>query len=113
MITLAHILVSLAPMLLAVVFPLIWVAQGRPLLVPFFWCLGLLVFWFAFFSLGIPLMCAAVSRELAHVVAADWMPDPRGIPLLALIGWFWAAIIVLVGRASFSLKRKYLETHGT
>jgi hypothetical protein len=90
---LAHILIALAPVLLAITLPFIWVARGRPMLTPFFWCWGLLVFWFTFFSLIIPLMCSAVSQELAHTVAADWVPDPRGIPLIAIIGWFWAAII--------------------
>jgi hypothetical protein len=66
----AQILVSFVPLLLAGALPFMRVARAGRIKGAFFMCWGLLVFWVAFFSLGIPLIVAGFSRELAHVSAA-------------------------------------------
>jgi len=73
-------------------------------------CWGLLVFWFAFFSLGIPLICGGISRDLARS-ASDWVPEGPGVVAAAFIGWFWAGIIVLLARATSWLRNKRAATH--
>ncbi len=113
MTTIAHITVGLAPVLLAAGFPFLRVARGGSMAGPFFACWGLLVFWFGFFSVGIPLLCGVFSRELARVVATDWVPEPPGVAGVAFFGWFWAAVTVLLARGTYSWRKRYAGTQNT
>src|SRR3974390_3452945 len=106
MTTIPHIIVGLAPLLLAAWLPVRRVARGGSMIGPFFACWGLLVFWFAVFSLGIPLICLGFSRELAHTISEKWVPEPTGLVPFMFLGWLPTAILVLLARGAWRLRNR-------
>jgi len=78
----AEIAVGVSPLFLAGVIPCVQVTRGRRAGGPFLLCWALLVFWFAFYSLGVPLIVAGFDWDLARKVS-HLMPD--GLAVMAMI----------------------------
>lgn len=93
--TTARILVELAPMFLAVVLPFLRVLRGSRPDRSFLLCWGLIVFWFAVFSLVVPMMVCIFDKDLGHIVF-DWVPDIPIIVGMTFFGWFYAGATVLL-----------------
>lgn len=108
----AQIFVAFAPVLLAGAIPFIRVVRSGSAWRAFFLCRGFLVFWVAFFSLGIPLICSGISRELAHGVSS-WVPEGSAIVAIAFFGWFYAGITVLAAGIISGFRRNQANAHDT
>ena len=93
--TVAHILVGAAPMLLAAADAFIQICGGSSGARAFLRCWGLIVVWFAVFTLLFPLILGAFDRHAARVVC-DWVAEPPIIIGMLFFGWFYAGIIVLL-----------------
>lgn len=100
--TIAEMTVSFAAAFLAGAIPFMRIIRGGRITSAFFMCWGLLVFWTAFFSLGLPIIAGGFSREVAQSVSR-WMPEGRAVVAMLFFGWYYAGITVLlaVGVARF------------
>jgi hypothetical protein len=63
---------------------------GKPSLVGW----GGIVLWCVSFSLGVPAVAYCFSHEVGHKIS-DWVPEPTGIPVIALFGW-WPPVMAAV-----------------
>jgi hypothetical protein len=93
--TVAQLAVAFAPLLLTAIPPFIRVLRTGKFLRAFFTCWGLLVFWIAFFSVGIPLISHLIDPA-ADKWICNWVPDPPGIIGIIFFGWYPAGVIVLI-----------------
>jgi hypothetical protein len=103
--TIAQIAVAFAPVILAGAIPFIRITRGGRVTSAFFICWGLLIFWVAFFSLGLPIIASGFSRELTHTVSR-WVPEGPAVIAMVFFGWFYAGITVLLSVMVVRFRRK-------
>jgi hypothetical protein len=103
--TVAEIALGISPLFLAGVIPFFQVIRGRRAGGPFLLCWALLVFWFAFYSLGVPLIIGEFNRELARRVS-HWMPEGSVVMFMMFFGWFYAELTVLIAKGVCRLRER-------
>jgi hypothetical protein len=97
--TIAQLAVAFAQLLLTAIPTIIRVLRTGKLLRAFFTCWGLMVFWIAFFSVGIPLISHVIDPA-ADKWICNWVPDPPGIIGVIFFGWYPAGVIILIALLS-------------
>ncbi len=103
--TVAQIIFAYAPAIIAGIIPFRRIVRGGSVKWAFFLCWGLLIVTFALWSLGIPLICAAFSRNLAREVWS-WVPEGPAVFALVIFGWVYAGITVVLAQLTCCFLQK-------
>jgi hypothetical protein len=110
--TIAQFIVAVAPVALPAIVPFVRIMRGGSAWRAFFLCWVLFVLVIAFFSLGLPIICAGFSRNLAHEVSG-WVPEGPAVIAALFSGWFYAGVIVVLAQLTCCFLHKQYPNNDT